>query len=112
MFPDYLLQFNEALLLFQNKFPRKKWKKEFRNSLINDYSFFSARLEDPKLQYGDTIRFLNTETTRAVHVNPLNLRSLLDIATHKSVLKNVLDNLQNFKLTENRKNIHYYNRTM
>jgi Fic family protein len=102
MLPDYLLAFNEALLLFQNKFPRKKWSEEFRNSLINDYSFFSARIEDSKLQYGDTIRFLNNETVRNI-----NLNSLMGISTHQSVLKDVLDSLRNFKLTENTvKNIH------
>lgn len=109
MLPDYLLAFNEALLLFQNKFPKKKWLNGFRNTLINDYSFFSARVEDSKLQYGDTILFLNTETKRAANINPLNLNlsSLLDITNHQSVLKDVLDNLRNFKLTENTvKNIH------
>jgi Fic family protein len=95
MLPDYLLNFNEALLKFQEKFPRGKWSPEFRDSLINDYSFYSARVEDPKLHYGDTIRFLNNETVRGI-----NLDSLLGISEHQSVLKNLLENLENFQLTE------------
>jgi len=53
MFPQYLLEFNNALLQFQQKFPRNTWSEEFRFSLINDYSFYSARVEDSKLDYGD-----------------------------------------------------------
>jgi Fic family protein len=95
MIPDYLSAFNDALSQFQEKFPRENWTDEFRTSLINDYSFFSARVEDSKLQYGDTIRFLNNETVRGV-----NLNSLLGVSEHQSVLKSVLDNLNNFSLTE------------
>ena len=102
MLPGYLLEFNKVLLKFQDKFPRNKWSSEFRDSLINDYSFYSARVEDSKLQYGDTIRFLNNETVRAI-----NLDSLLAISEHQSVLKNILENLENFKLTEEIiKNVH------
>jgi Fic family protein len=95
MLSDTLLAFNDALLQFQNKFPRVEWSEGFRTSLINDYSFYSARVEDSKLQYGDTIRFLNNETVRG-----LNLSSLLGVSEHQSVLKRVLDNLQDFQLTE------------
>lgn len=102
MLPDYLLNFNSALLKFQEKFPRNSWSVEFKDSLINDYSFYSARVEDSKLQYGDTIRFLNNETVRGI-----NLDSLLGISEHQSVLKNLLENLDYFELTEETiKNIH------
>lgn len=102
MLPDYLTNFNAALLKFQEKFPRENWSLEFRDSLINDYSFYSARVEDSKLQYGDTIRFLNNETVRGI-----NLDSLLGISEHQLVLKNLLQNLDNFELTEEIiKNIH------
>jgi Fic family protein len=100
--PDYLLNFNSALLKFQEKFPRDNWSSQFKDSLVNDYSFFSARVEDSKLQYGDTIRFLNNESVRGI-----NLDSLLGISEHQSVLKNLLENLENFELTEEViKNIH------
>ncbi len=95
MLPEYLLKFNEALSKFQEKFPRNNWTPEFRNSLINDYSFYSARVEDSKLQYGDTIRFLNNESVRGVNFN-----SLMGISDHQSVLKNLLDSLSDFKLSE------------
>ena len=102
MLPDYLLAFNDALLKFQEKYPREKWSDDFRTSLINDYSFFSAIVEDSKLEYGDTIRFLNNETIRSTSFN-----SLLGVSDHQAVLKNVLDNLDNFILTEATvKNIH------
>ncbi|MBS7786935.1 Fic family protein [Flavobacterium sp. CYK-55] len=102
MLPDYLLNFNDALLKFQEKFPRDNWSAEFKDSLINDYSFYSARIEDSKLEYGDTIRFLNNETVRGI-----NFDSLLGISEHQSVLKSLLENLQNFQLTEETvKNIH------
>ena len=54
MLPDYLQNFNEALQKFQDKFPKGKWSVDFKESLINDYSFYSARIEDEKLHYGDT----------------------------------------------------------
>lgn len=95
MLPEYLLNFNEVLLKFQEKFPRNQWSSEFKNSLINDYSFFSARVEDSKLEYGDTIRFLNDQTVRGV-----NFDSLIGISQHQSVLAKLLEDLQNFQLTE------------
>lgn len=95
MLPNYLLEFNTALKNFHEKFPRNDWTETFRLSLVNDYTFCSARVEDSKLQYGDTIRFLNNETIRGINFN-----SLLCVADHQSVLKDVLENLQNFKLTE------------
>lgn len=95
MLPDYLLIFNKVLSKFQEKFPRENWSKEFLDSLINDYSFFSARIEDSKLQYGDTIRFLNNETVRG-----LNLNSLMGISEHQLVLKNLLYSINNFSLSE------------
>lgn len=102
MLPDYLLNFNSALIKFQEKFPRDRWSVEFKDSLVNDYSFYSARVEDAKLQYGDTIRFLNNESVRGI-----NLDSLLGISEHQSVLKNLLDHLEDFQLTEKTiKNIH------
>jgi hypothetical protein len=101
MLTNYLKVFNEALFQFPQKFPRERWSDDFRTSLINDY-FFSARIEDSKLQYGDTIRFLNNETVRGV-----NLNSLMGVSDHQIVLKGVLDNLQDFQLTEDVvKNIH------
>lgn len=102
MLAEYLSSFNEALAQFQTKFPRDKWTKPFKDSLINDYTFFSSRIEDPKLQYGDTIRFLNDETVRGV-----NLVSLSGVSDHQAVLKELLDHLNDFSLSEERiKSIH------
>lgn len=102
MLPEYLSSFNKILKSFQEKFPVQSWSKEFRNSLINDYSFFSARIEDSKLQYGDTIRFLNSETIRSI-----NLPSLLGISEHQKTLSNLLDQLDDFDMSETTiKNIH------
>ena len=95
MLPEYLSNFNAVLLEFQHKYPRNTWSDEFKNALINDFSFFSARVEDSKLEYGDTIRFLNDEIVRGV-----SLESLLGISEHQSVLKNLLENIENFQLTE------------
>lgn len=95
MLPDYLVNFNSILKEFQDKFPVQTWSPEFRNSLVNDYSFFSARIEDSKLQYGDTIRFLNAETIRSV-----NLPSLLGISEHQKTLSSLLNNLDEFNISE------------
>jgi Fic family protein len=95
MLPDYLVNFNSILKEFQDKFPVQSWSPEFRNSLVNDYSFFSARIEDSKLQYGDTIRFLNAETIRSV-----NLPSLLGISEHQKTLSSLLNNLDEFNISE------------
>ena len=96
MLSDYLLVFNEVLTDFQKKFQRDCWTEAFRNSLINDYSFYSARVEDAKLQYGDTIRFLNNESVRGI-----DFKSLSSVSDHQVVLKNLLDSLNDFTLTEN-----------
>lgn len=102
MLPIYLSNFNKALSEFQHKFPRNNWSETFRLSLINDYSFYSSRVEDAKLQYGDTIRFLNNETIRGVNFN-----SLMGVSDHQMILKGLLDNLQEFNFTEEGiKNIH------
>jgi Fic family protein len=102
MLPDYLLNFNKALTDFQLKFPKDTWSIEFKDSLINDYSFYSTRIEDSKLQYGDTIRFLNNESIRSI-----NLKSLVGVSDHQTVLKDLLDSLNDFTLTEDSiKNIH------
>lgn len=93
--PDYLSDFNRALSEFQMTFPKKSWSVEFRESLINDFSFYSARIEDSTLEYGDTIRFLNDETVRSV-----NLKSLFGVSEHQFVLKSLLDNIEDFKLNE------------
>lgn len=95
MLPDYLQNFNEALLKFQDKFPKGKWSVDFKESLINDYSFYSARIEDEKLHYGDTIKFLNNEFIRVG-----KLTSLLNISNHKDVLKSLLEKFEDFQLTE------------
>lgn len=58
-----LRRFNDALVSFQSNFPKGRWTPEFRSSLINDFSFYSSRIEDEQLEYGDTIRFLNGELT-------------------------------------------------
>lgn len=102
MLPDYLLKFNQALFQFQQKFPREEWTEDFRMSLVNDFSFYSSRVEDSKLVYGETIRFLANETVRGI-----NLNSLMGISEHQIVLKSVLDNISGFYLSEERiKDIH------
>ena len=95
MLPDYLQKFNEALQKFREKFPTENWLGQFKDSLINDYSFYSARIEDEKLQYGDTIKFLNNELIRKGKMS-----SLLNISNHKEVLKSLLDKYDNFELNE------------
>ena len=99
MLPEYLQIFNETLEQFNSRFPRKQWSEEFKNNLINDYSFYSARIEDSKLQYGDTIRFLNNESIKGI-----NLNSLLVISDHQSILKKLIDSLEvtteSFVITE------------
>ena len=95
MLPPYLEAFNIALQQFQKQFPREKWDTEFTVSLVNDFAFFSSRVEDDKLKYGDTIQFLNNEIIRAV-----NVTSLMNVSSHQAVLKQLLDHLNTFQLTE------------
>lgn len=98
MLPDFLSSFNDTLDEFNTRFPRQAWTKEFKNDLINDYSFYSARIEDAKLQYGDTIRFLNNEVVRLA-----NLSSLFGITEQQALLTKLidsLDNASNFVLSE------------
>ena len=102
MLPKHLKRFNEALRAFQIKFPRKTWSEEFKTNLINDFAFYSSRIEDTKLEYGDTIRFLNDE-----FVKKENLTSLLQISNHKEVLSEIIGRYDDFELTEDSiKDIH------
>jgi len=94
MLPNYLIRFNLAIENFHRKFPRTKWSNDFKSSLINDFSFYSARIEDEKLQYGDTIRFLNGEL-----VNKAKMKSLLDVSNHKDTLESVLNRYDTFELS-------------
>lgn len=95
MLPAYLERFNLALENFNEKFPRPKWTEEFKTSLVNDYSFYSARIEDEKLQYGDTIKFLNGELVRKG-----KMKSLLDVSNHKNVLESIINKYDTFKVSE------------
>lgn len=45
MLPDYLASFNNNLRRFQKQFPVKRWSQQFRESLINDYTFFLQELK-------------------------------------------------------------------
>jgi len=102
MLADFLIRFNTALEKFRNRFPRPNWSEEFINSLVNDYSFYSARIEDDKLSYGDTIRFLNNQL-----VKKGKMKSLLDVSNHKDVLLSLINNYENFELREDTiKSIH------
>lgn len=70
--------------------------------MLNDYSFFSSRIEDSKLEYGDTIKFLQNEFVEKEH-----LTSLLQISNHEEVLKEIIDRYEDFKITEHSiKDIH------
>ena len=95
MLSKHLQRFNEALQAFQTKFPRSNWSEDFKINLLNDYSFFSSRIEDSKLEYGDTIRFLQDEFVEKEH-----LTSLLQISNHKEVLKEIIDRYDHFEITE------------
>lgn len=95
MLPNYLTRFNIALEQFQEKYPRPNWSDNFKKNLVNDYSFYSARIEDEKLQYGDTIKFLNDQL-----VKKGKMKSLLDVSNHKDVLLSVINRYEAFELTE------------
>lgn len=95
MLSPHLERFNKALASFQVKFPRESWSDEFKNNLINDFTFYSARVENDKIKYGDTIKFLNDEL-----VKKQNLASLLDVENHRDVLASLLSHYENFSLTE------------
>ncbi|EIJ40815.1 hypothetical protein JoomaDRAFT_3887 [Galbibacter orientalis DSM 19592] len=95
MLPSYLIRFNSALENFQKKFPRPNWSDNFKSNIINDYSFYSAKVEDEKLMYGDTIRFLNGEL-----VKKEKMKSLLDVLNHKDVLLSLIDRFEEFELNE------------
>jgi Fic family protein len=102
MLPPYLIRFNQTLADFQIKFPKQYWTGSFKSSLINDYTFYSSRVEDARLEYGDTIRFLDDQL-----VKKEKLGSLLDIANHKNVLQSVIDRYDTFELSEDTiKSIH------
>lgn len=102
MLPSYLRRFNQALADFQIKFPKQNWSASFTTNLINDYSFYSSRVEDTKLEYGDTIKFLDDQLVRKE-----KLGSLLEVSNHKSVLQSVINRFDTFILNEDTiKDIH------
>ncbi|WP_277016538.1 Fic family protein [Flavobacterium lindanitolerans] len=99
---DYLEAFNKTLEKFQKKFPVSEWTEKFKTDLINDFSYYSSRVEDENITYGSTIKFLNDEI-----VPKTNLKSLLNVSHHKEVLEGLLCHLENFALTEEKlKGIH------
>ncbi|EDP96851.1 Fic family protein [Kordia algicida OT-1] len=95
MLSAYLQRFNTALESFREKFPVSDWTSSFKSSLINDYSFYSSKIEDEKLQYGDTIKFLNGELVRKS-----KMKSLLDVSNHKDILESMINRFETFELTE------------
>ena len=102
MLSDNLQRFNTALKEFQEKFPRPDWSLELKHEIINDFSFFSSKIEDEKLDYGDTIKFLNDE-----FVGKERISSLLEINNHKNILEKIITRYDSFELTEDSiKSIH------
>ena len=95
MLSPVLERFNKALAAFRSKYPRPDWSREFKNDLINDFSFFSSRIEDPKLNYGDTIRFFNDQ-----FVAKENLSSFMQLDDHRTVLSEMIDRYEEFHLSE------------
>ncbi len=95
MLPDYLIRFNSALIKFQEKYPRPNWTDDFKKNLLNDFTFYSARVEDESLQYGDTIRFLNNQL-----VEKAKMKSLLDVSNHKDILSALVNHYESFELNE------------
>jgi len=97
-----LERFNRVLFDFQQKFPKAQWDESFKQDLINDFAFFSSRIEDPELKYGDTIKFLNDE-----FVNKEKLTSFLQLSDHQQVLSEIIGTYENFQLSEESiKNLH------
>src|SRR5690606_37550414 len=96
MLPNYLIRFNSALEQFQKKFPRPNWSDDFKSKLINDYSFYSVRIEDQKLMYRDTIRYVNENI-----VKKEKMKSLLDVSNHKDVLLSLINRFEEYELYEN-----------
>lgn len=95
MLSPNLVTFNNSLSDFQSSFPRPNWSNDFKERLINDFSFFSTRLENDKLVYGDTINFLNGQLVKKGKIS-----SLLDVSNHKDVLESIINRYDNFELSE------------
>lgn len=95
MLSPHLEEFNNSLSEFQSKFPRPNWSDDFKIRLINDFSFFSTKLEDEKLVYGDTLKFLNGQL-----VKKGKMSSLLEVSNHKDVLESIINRYDNFEITE------------
>lgn len=95
MLSVYLNRFNNSLDKFNEKFPRPEWSDDFKDSLLNDYTFFSARIEDSKIQYGDSVKFLTGEL-----VEKKTMKSLLHVHNHKHVLDSLIKRYESFKLSE------------
>lgn len=95
MLPLYLSEFNSTLEQFNDKYPRYEWTNQFKSDLINDFVFFSSRIEDEDIVYGDTIRFFNNELVRTG-----KFKSLLEVSNHKDILTSLIDHYSDFELTE------------
>lgn len=95
MLPDFLHEFNSVLAEFQQLFPRPEWTDEFKTSLIDDFSFYSTKIEEESIEYGDTIRFLRNELVRKGH-----LKGFLEVNNHRDVLESLISNFEDFELTE------------
>lgn len=90
-----LTRFNTILEKFQNRFPQTDWSDDFKSALINDFTFSSSKIEDKDLQYGDTIKFLNDQLVRTDI-----MKSLLEVANHKNILESLLNQYEQFELSE------------
>ncbi len=102
MLPIYFSRFNMALKEFQMRFSKPEWSQEFTESLINEFSFFSTKIEEQNLEYGETIQFL-----RGQLVPKENFKSLLEASEHRNVLRRLIDSFEAFELSEHSiKSIH------
>lgn len=73
----------------------KNWSNDVKESLLNDITYHSNKLEGMRLEYGDTIDYLKNGLIR----KNADIKDITDLENHRTLLKKVFNSYESMKLS-------------
>jgi Fic family protein len=78
-----------------DKFKIPKWDNEYKDKVINDFTYHSNKLEGNSLTYGETIAFLKEST----FPQGKSAGDVMDIKSHANIMKDIMQQYDKFELS-------------
>ncbi len=96
MLNNKIKYFNKLHSQFRVKAPKHKWNKDIQQKLMLDFSFYSNKIEGLQLNYGDTVKYLNTGL---IHTTE-SLQKLEELKNHHHLLETIFQTFEQSNFTE------------